>query len=118
MTDPNTPEIQESPGSVPPEKAERRIEWCAGHWAQMCKALSDRGLDDQISKSQEELDEKFSMGQIDPLWEACQLVNVSAIEIFGIEKILNENGGCPLCAFANMAEHIADVIVTKYGVAH
>lgn len=117
MTD-HQPPTPNSPESVPPEEPQRKITWCQGHWAELYRAFETRGFADQISQSQEELDGKFQRGEMDPLWEACQMVNVGAIELFGIDFIVEENAGCPLCAFANMAQYVADVVTSKHGVTH
>ena len=117
MTD-QQPTVTESPGSVPPENEARTIRWCAGHWAELVKALEARGLQDQISYDEEELSAKFLRNEIDPLWEACQMVNSGALELFGADRIFDENNGCTVCAFANILQHVADVITTSRGSAH
>ena len=93
----------------------RSIQWCDGHWAELMIALKDRGLEDQIAETSEELNAKFAAGELDPCWEACNMINMGAIEIFGVEKILKENNGCPVCAFANIVQHAADLMHGKYG---
>lgn len=98
-----------------PQEHLKAIKWCDGHWAEYMFALKDRGLEDQIAEDAEELTLKFQRGELDPCWEGCNMINMGAMEIFGPDKILNENNGCPVCAFANMIQHIADVMAAKYG---
>ena len=81
-------------------------------------ALRDRGLGDQIAPSSEELNAKFLRGEIDPCWEACKIVNLGAVEIFGAAKIVGESGGCPVCAFANIVQHAADIVTIAHTGAH
>ena len=69
----------------------RMIKWCEGHWAELMFALKDRGLADQIAQSHEELNEKLIQGAGDPCWDACNMVNMGAMEIFGADKIVTEN---------------------------
>ena len=101
-----------------PHEHMRAIKWCDGHWTELMTALRSRGLGDQIAPDAETLNAKFVRGELDPCWEACNMVNIGALEIFGPEKILNENNGCPVCAFANMTQHAADVVAMKQGSAH
>lgn len=96
----------------------RTIKWCAGHWAELMFALKDRGLDAQIAGSPEELNEKLIQGISDPCWDACTMINKGALEIFGAEKIVHENNGCPVCTFANMVQHAADVVTQTFGKPH
>jgi hypothetical protein len=93
----------------------KRIRWCDGHWADLMFALKDRGLEDQIAETSEELNAKFAAGDLDPCWEACNMVNMGALEIFGPDRVIEENAGCPVCAFANIVQHAADLMHTKYG---
>ena len=96
----------------------KRIKWCEGHWAELMFALKDRGLDDQIAATAEELNAKFVNGDLDPCWEACNMINLGALEIFGPDKITEENAGCPVCAFANIVQHAGDLMHAKYGSTH
>ncbi|KPL28068.1 MAG: hypothetical protein AMJ72_05340 [Acidithiobacillales bacterium SM1_46] len=100
---------------VPEAATLKRIHWCDGHWAELLKALRERGLEDQISGSAEELNAKFIAGDLDPCWEACNMLNMGALEIFGPERVIDENAGCPVCAFANIIQHAADIMHGKYG---
>lgn len=93
----------------------KRIRWCDGHWADLMFALKDRGLEDQIAETSEELNAKFAAGDLDPCWEACNMINMGALEIFGPDRVIEENAGCPVCAFANIVQHAADLMHTKYG---
>ena len=107
------------PTTVVPENSQlRSIKWCDGHWTELMLALKDRGLEDQISETAEELNAKFAAGELDPCWEACNMINMGALEIFGPDKILEENAGCPVCAFANINQHAADLMHRKYGSTH
>ena len=102
-----------------PEACElRQIKWCEGHWAELMFALRDRGLDDQIAETSDELNAKFASGELDPCWEACNMINMGALEIFGPDKITQENAGCPVCAFANIIQHASDLMHAKYGSTH
>jgi len=102
---------------VEPEEVEqlRAIKWCEGHWAELMFSLRDRGLEDQISADAEELNQKFIDGKLDPCWEGANIINVGALEIFGPDKIIEENAGCPVCAFANIIRHVGDLMARKYG---
>ena len=91
------------------------IKWCEGHWAELMFALKDRGLDDQIAATTDELNAKFAAGDLDPCWEACNMLNMGSIEIFGPDRVVEENAGCPVCAFANIIQHAADLMHAKYG---
>jgi hypothetical protein len=93
----------------------RTIKWCAGHWAELMFALKDRGLEDQIAGDADELTAKFQRGELDPCWEGTNIINVGALEIFGPDKIVEENDGCPVCAFANIIRHVGDLMARKYG---
>lgn len=101
-----------------PEEPKLAIKWCEGHWAELMFALKDHGLEDQIAADADELSAKFAAGELDPCWEGMQMLNVGALEIFGPDKILQENEGCPVCAFANIIRHVGDLMGTKYGSAH
>ena len=101
--------------SLPESGDLKRIAWCAGHWAELMLALKDRGLDDQIAETPEELNAKFAAGELDPCWEACNMLNMGALEIFGPDRVVEENAGCPVCAFANIVQHAADLMHGKYG---
>jgi hypothetical protein len=81
-------------------------------------SLNDRGLGGLISPTSEELNEKLMRGDTDPCWDACNMINIGAFEIFGAEKVLEENNGCPVCAFANIVQHAADLMVIEHGVTH
>ena len=96
----------------------RTIKWCQGHWAELMIALKDRGLGEQISGSPEELNERLLQGMGDPCWDACTMVNRGAIEILGAEKVVEENNGCPVCTFANIVQHAADLVTQKFGSTH
>lgn len=101
-----------------PQKAPRSIKWCTGHWAELMHALNERGLGGKIAPSSEELNQKLIQGIPDPCWDACTMINVGAFEIFGPEKVLEENNGCPVCAFSNIVQHAADVMAIQHGVTH
>ena len=96
----------------------KAIKWCDGHWAELMFALKDRGLDDQIAETPDELTSKFIRGELDPCWEACNMINMGALEIFGPDRIIEENSGCPVCAFANITPYVADLMARKYGQSH
>jgi len=90
------------------------ISWCDGHWRELLGALRERGLDDLISVTVEELNQKLSAGEMDPCWEACNLINMGALECFGPDAVVGANSGCPVCAFANIIQHMSDVMAMKY----
>ena len=96
----------------------RAIKWCEGHWAELMFALKDRGLEDQIAPDAETLTAKFVSGDLDPCWEGSNMINMGALEIFGPGKVVEENNGCPVCAFANIVQHVADLMAAKYGSSH
>jgi len=100
----------------PPEL--RAIKWCDGHWAELMFALKERGLEDQIAEDADELNQKFVRGELDPCWEGSNMINMGALEIFGPDRIMEENAGCPVCAFANIIPHVGDLMVRKYGTSH
>lgn len=93
----------------------RSIKWCDGHWAELMFALKDRGLEEQIAPDADALTAKFIKGELDPCWEASNLINMGALECFGPEKILTENAGCPVCAWSNIVQHVGDLMAAKYG---
>lgn len=93
----------------------KAIHWCDGHWAELMFSLRDRGLEDQIAEDAETLNQKFVRGELDPCWEACNMINMGALEIFGPDRIIDENNGCPVCSFANIIPHVSDLMVRKYG---
>ena len=97
-----------------PHEVKGSVRWCGGHWADLMFALKSRGLDHLIAGSGEELTAKMQRGEQDPCWEACNLVNIGALEIFGPQKILEENNGCPVCTFANITQHAADLMAQKF----
>ena len=99
-------------------KHARTIKWCEGHWSRLMFALKDRGLGEQIASTPEELNERLGQGLGDPCWDACSMINIGAIEIFGADKIVTESAGCPACAFANMIEHAADIAAQTHGDPH
>ena len=105
---------------VAPEEVEplRSIKWCDGHWAELMFSLREHGLGDQIAEDAEELTAKFVRGELDPCWESSNMINMGALEIFGPDRIMEENAGCPVCAFANIIPHVGDLMVRKYGTSH
>jgi hypothetical protein len=96
----------------------RSVKWCSGHWADLMHSLNERGLGAMIAPTSEELSAKLARGDTDPCWDACNMINIGAFEIFGPEKVLGENDGCPVCAFANIVQHAADLMVIQHGVPH
>lgn len=106
----------DTPQSIVPETVtqERVIKWCAGHWSEMMFALRDRGLGADIAHDADALNEKFIKGESDPCWDATQRINMGAFDIFGPDKIVTENNGCPVCAFANIVQHAADLTAINY----
>lgn len=101
-----------------PPTSLRAITWCPGHWAELMFALRDRGLGGQIAPNAEALNRKFIRGESDPCWEACNSINVGALEIFGPDRILNDHKGCPVCAFTQMINFIADGVMMRFGSKH
>jgi len=93
----------------------KAIKWCDGHWAELMFALRERGLEDQIAEDAEALTAKFVRGELDPCWEGSNMINMGALEIFGPDRIIEENDGCPVCAFANIVPHVGDLMARKYG---
>ena len=103
---------------TPPQEEPLRIKWCDGHWADLIFALKDRGLGEEIAETPEELNESLINGKGDPCWDAASYINMGAVEIFGAEKVVKQYGGCPVCAFANIVQHAADIAKNKRGVTH
>lgn len=101
-----------------PQQHVRAVKWCDGHWTALMFALNDRNLGSKIARSVEERNERFARGETDPCWDACNMINIGALQIFGVERILGENAGCPACAFANIIEFAADNVALKYGETH
>ena len=101
-----------------PHQHLRSIKWCEGHWAELMFSLKDRGLSDQIAPDAATLNAKFVQGVMDPAWEACNMINVGALQIFGVPKVLDENSGCPVCAFVNITQHVADLMAMKFLEPH
>ncbi len=94
------------------------IKWCDLHWADLMFALKDRGLSEFISPDTETLNMKLAMGDGDPCWESFTRINSAALQIFGPSKLVNEYGGCSICAFSRMVEHVADLVTPKYKDSH
>lgn len=113
MTEPVNLDIPQ-PALDPAIEGTHAIRWCDGHWQELLFALRERGLDDQISDTPEALTAKLAAGKMDPCWEACNLINMGALECFGPEVVVNSNAGCPVCAFANITHHMSDVMAAKY----
>ena len=113
MTDPVNIDIPQPPLDPAIEGA-HQIKWCEGHWTELLMALKERGLDELISGSPEELSMKLAAGEMDPCWEACNLINMGALECFGPETVVGSNAGCPVCAFANIVQHMSDLMAVKY----
>ena len=101
-------------GDATPQPSIRAIEWCESHWGKLLSGLHARGLGRLISGSAEELTEKLQMGDTDPCWEACNMVNMAAMQIFGPNKIIDEHGGCPACAFTHVTDHVADIMARQF----
>lgn len=97
-----------------PQERMQAITWCEQHWSDLMFALRERGLGDQIALTSEDLTEKMQRGETDPCWEACNLINIGALQIFGPLKILEEYNGCPVCTFANISQHAADLMAMKF----
>ena len=96
----------------------RHLKWCAGHWAELMFALKDRNLSDKIAASAEELNQKFIRGESDPCWEACNAINMGALEVFGPDRIIDDHKGCPVCAFTQMISFVADGAAMRFGSKH
>lgn len=118
MADQSPPKLDVPYFIKEPQQHLRAIKWCDIHWADLMFALKDRGLGDKIAPDAEALNQKFLKGEIDPCWEACNMVNITALEIFGPAKVIEEHTGCPVCAFAHMPAHVADIMAMKYAEAH
>lgn len=101
-----------------PQRHLRSVKWCQDHWGELMFALKDRGLGDQIATDAAELNAKFMRREMDPCWEACNMINIGAFEIFGVNKVLDEFKGCPVCAFASITQHVADLMAMKFMEPH
>jgi hypothetical protein len=76
-------------------------------------ALLERQLSEQISQTQEELIKKLQKGQQDPLLESSNAITSASLQMFGPEVVLN-SGGCPVCTFKDVINHVADAMAVKY----
>lgn len=89
------------------------IEFCAEHYNELMGALIDRNLQGHLSSCAEEMVDKLEKGQPDAGLEATSAITSSAMQLFGPEAVVNV-GGCPLCAFAGIVNHVADNLAVKY----
>lgn len=99
-----------------PQQHLRALQWCDGHWTELVTSLHARGLEHLISRDADELTQKFLKDELDPCWEATNMINMGALECFGVQRVIEENAGCPVCSFANIIQHIADLMAQKHGV--
>lgn len=90
-----------------------QIEYCPDHYGELQKALLDRNLHDYISGSAEEMVSKLERGKSDAGLEASSAITTSAMQLFGPESVMNI-GGCPVCAFHNIIDHVADHMAVKF----
>ena len=89
------------------------IEFCAEHYGALMNALLDRQLHKHISSCAEEMVDKLESGVPDVGLEATSAITSSAMQLFGPEAVV-QLGGCPLCAFDNLVNHVADNLAVKY----
>lgn len=120
MIEPPSTLVVDAPSDSPtnPQPRLLKLAWCEGHWAELMFALRDRGLGDLIAATPEELNDKLAAGEADPCWDACNMINIGALQLFGALQVVQENNGCPVCAFANIVQHVADVALLKHKGTH
>lgn len=90
-----------------------QIEYCSRHYEELKMSLLQRNMSDLVSTTQAELIEKLVGGGMDPMLEMSNAITGAALQTFGPESIM-ANGGCPLCAFENIIDHVADHMAIKY----
>ena len=100
-------EIQEVPVQC------THIEFCGEHYQELMNALLERGLHSHISSCAEEMVDKLEKGVPDVGLEATSAITSSAMQLFGPEHVV-QMGGCPLCAFSKIIDHVADNLAAKY----
>ena len=79
----------------------------------MIDALRLRGMEGDISSSPTELIAKLEAGEMDVGLETSNAITATALQCFGPEALL-QLGGCPLCAFKNIINHVTDHMAVKY----
>jgi len=89
------------------------IEYCGEHYFEILDALRKRNLESDISSSSEELIAKLEAGKMDVGLETSNAITATALQCFGPAALL-QMGGCPLCAFKNIINHVTDHMAVKY----
>lgn len=90
-----------------------QIQYCPDHYDELMRALLDRNLGQHISSSAEELADKLMEGQMDVMVEASTAITSSALQLFGPEAVMAQNG-CPVCALRSIITHVADYLAVRY----
>ena len=89
------------------------IEYCPKHYSDLMHALLERNLHEFLSGSAEEMVEKLEAGKGDAGLDASSVITGAAMSLFGPEAVI-ESDGCPVCAFYNIINHVADHMARKY----
>ena len=97
-----------------PEIQGLQIRWCDQHWANLMFAIKDQGLDQFVAPNKELLGQRLADGLDDPCWAAFMNVNMAAIQVFSIKKIIENYNGCSCCAFAHVAEHTVENLASQF----
>ena len=91
-----------------------RLQWCPTHWADLMHTLQDHGLGDQIAPNREALNKKHSDGREDPCHEATVLIDIAAVRVFTMGKLIKGFKGCPICAFNGITQDVVSQMAIKY----
>tara|TARA_R110002126_G_scaffold55928_6_gene149896 strand:+ start:873 stop:1193 length:321 start_codon:yes stop_codon:yes gene_type:complete len=94
-----------------------QIQYCPQHYHDLMNALLDRSLHEFLSASSEEMVDKLEAGRPDAGLEATSAITAGAMQLFGPEAVM-EMGGCPVCAFHNIIDHVTDHMAVKYRKAN
>ena len=97
-----------------PQQHMRAIKWCEGHWAELMFALKDRNLENQIAENADELTQKFQRGELDPCWEATNMINMGALECFGPDRCMF-GSDWPVCELAATYSQVYEALVEVLG---
>lgn len=90
-----------------------RVNWCQLHYDQLLMGLNERGLQEFVSQTPEELQNRLVNGKRDAAFEAETAVTRAAFQMFGVDAIMNY-AGCPVCTFQNVLNIVSDSIVPQF----
>lgn len=91
-----------------------KLDWCPKHWAEFMYALQDRELGGKIAPNKEELHKKLAAGEQDPCYEGLMQINIAAMQFFTPKTMVENQKGCPICAFNDVIGHVANQMALKY----